>query len=375
MKLYQSKISIPTLSKLNKLLTNYKIYECNLENFPESELIKFTFPHTEWINIYQQALATIELAHSNYKESIWHEPNIYYGRFAKVCEPFLRYLEQNLRAILTDINNTVTNFSIDEQCIANIQLELLHRFELMLARTIEASINVYCYQNNLAKSSDIEAYIAYLEQTFNDEPSYHSFYCQFPVLGRWLAEVTKFLCNNTQELLQRLTNDLTDINCTFFALKTIKRVKSLKLGQSDYHAGGYSVVLVELELVDSNETTQTETIVYKPRCLKTEAALQNLLQTLNQAEVVNFATYKVLCKSGYGYAEFIRAGENHAQSKKDIERFYNQLGGYLAIFHILGGSDMHYENIIAANCNAFICDCETLLEVVPYGMEQAHNTV
>lgn len=373
--IYQSKISIPTLDELHKLLTDYKIYECNLENLPYTELLKLTHPHTEWLNVYQQALATIELPHINFEKSIWYEPNIYYGRFAKVCEPFLRYLEQTLNPICTAINKNVTNCFIDEQCIADVQLELLHRFEMMLARAVEASINVYCYQNNLAKSSDIPAYIAYLQQTFNDELSYHKFYCQFPVLGRWLADVTRFFSNNIQELLQRLTNDLTDINTTFFASKNITRIKSLKLGQSDYHAKGCSVVMVELELLNFDEIKQTETIVYKPRCLKTEAALQNLLKTLNQAEIAHFADYKVLCKTGYGYVEFIRAGKNNAQNEKDIERFYNQLGGYLAIFHILGGSDMHYENIIAANCNAFICDCETILEVVPCGMEQAHNTV
>jgi type 2 lantibiotic biosynthesis protein LanM len=370
--LFQQDISnIPTKDILEKILTDYKLYVINIDKLSESDRLPFIQPHSTWLNVYQSALTTLDLPKANFADSCWYDPNIYYGRFAKVCEPFLRLIQQKLQPICTAINQEKADYSINNQVITNIQLELLNRLEISLARAIEADINVYCYQNKITKSSDSEAYIAYLEQSFKDEQSYHRFYCKFPVLGRWLAQVTQFIVKFGEELIQRLTSDRAEISATFFSGKQISQIKYFKLGQSDPHAEGNSVVIVELEL----SNTEQGTIVYKPRGIQSEAAMQGFLKTLTQAEVIEFATYKVLCKDGYGYAEFIPSGKNLVTSEKEIEMFYNQLGGYLAIFHILGGGDMHYENILVANSNAFICDCETVLEVLPQGMEKLPDTL
>lgn len=370
--LYQQAASnIPTQHDLQQLLADYKLYERNLTNLSESDRVQFIQPHATWLDVYQKALATLDLPQTDFAASCWYAPEIYYGRFAKVCEPFLRLLQQTLQPVCAYFERATADYSINQQAIANIQLHLLNRFEMALVRAIEADINVYCHQNNLAKSSNTEAYVDYLEQTFNDEQSYHRFYCKFPSLGRWLAQVTKFLSKIGEELVQRLTTDRSEISATFFGGIQISQIKSFNLGQSDSHAGGHTVVIVELELANSKQGT----IVYKPRCIKSEAAMQGLLETLTLAGVIEFATYRVICKDGYGYAEFIPSGKNHAHSEKDIERFYNQLGGYLAIFHILGGGDIHFENILVADGNAFVCDCETVLEVLPHGLKQLQNTL
>ncbi len=137
------------------------------------------------------------------------------------------------------------------------------------------------------------------------------------------------------------------------------------MGRSDYHAGGKSVVLVEVELAGD----QAATFVYKPRNIDAEGAFQPLLRRLTEDGVIPFATYKVLCKGDYGYAELIPSGRNHAADESTIQRLYRQLGGYLALFYILGGADLHFENILIADGDAFICDCETVLSVVFPGME------
>ena len=362
--------TIPTKDNLQQLLADYKLYEQNLTNLSESERVQFMQPHATWLNLYQAALAKLDLPQADFAGSWWYEGDIYYRRFGKVCEPFLRWLQQTLQPICAEVNQATADYSINQQVIANIQLELLNRFERLLAHAIEADIKLYCHQNKLAPSSDAQAYVNYFEQTFNNEQSYHRFYCKFPVLGRWLAQVTNFLSKIGEELIQRLTSDRAEISATFFGGVPLKQIKSFNLGQSDSHAGGHSVVMVELELANSHQGT----IVYKPRCIKSEAALQGLLETLTKAEAIEFAAYRVLCKDSYGYAEFLPV-QNHTQSKEVVDKFYNQLGGYLAIFHILGGSDLHFENILVSNCNAFICDCETVLEVLPRRLEKISDSL
>lgn len=366
---------IPKSQDLKQLLTDYKLCERNLSNLSESVLLEFIRMHSVWLDTYRDALATLNSPKDNFSNQIWANPSIYYGRLAKVCEPFLRLIQKEVGLTNIKVSQCSTDFNINQQVIVDNQLELLNRFEMALARAIEADINVYCYKNRLDKSSNVEEYITYLEDTFKDEQSYHHFYCKFPVLSRWLAQVTKFLIANSQELIQRLFCDRAEISITLLDGRKFVQIQSFKLGQSDPHAGGHSVVLVDLQVANVDQSVEQKTIVYKPRCVQTEAALQSLLEKLTKSGVVHFSTYRVLCKSEYGYTEFIPTGKNHIQTEEDIENFYSQLGGYLAIFHILGGSDMHFENILAANCNAFICDCETILDVLPKGMEQTDFTL
>nr|ARD09203.1 DivM [Prochloron didemni] len=368
----QGTISQSVIEDLRKLLIDYKLYELNLANLSESDRLEFIKPHSQWLKAYQAAMATLDLPREKFSGSCWGEPDIYYGKFAKVCEPFLRLLHQTLRGTGDAINATADNYRINPQVAIDIELHLLNRFELALAWALEANINVYCSQKAIAKSEDdSEAYIAYLEETFDRKQNYHDFYCRFPVLARWLAQVTYFLCNFGEETLQRLTSDREQIGATFFGSKPISQIKSFKLGKSDYHAGAKSVVIVELELANSEPAT----LVYKPRSIQSEAGMQGLLAQLNQDKVVRFAHYQVLCRDGYGYAEFIPSGKNQVQNKEDLKKFYQQLGGFLSIFHILGGGDLHHENILVADGNAFICDCETVLEVLPQGMDKLPGTV
>lgn len=368
----QGTISESVIEDLRKLLVDYKLYELNLANLSESDKLEFIKPHSQWLKAYQAAMATLDLPRERFSGAYWYEPDIYYGKFAKVCEPFLRLLHQTLQGTGNAINAEAENYKINPQVAIDMELHFLNRFELSLAWTLEANINVYCSKNKIAKSQDdSEAYIAYLEEIFENEQSYHRFYCQFPVLARWLAQTTHFLCNFGQETLQRLSRDREQISTTFFDSKPISEIKSFKLGKSDYHAGGKSVVIIELELANSKPGT----LVYKPRSIKSEAGMQGLLEQLNQDKIVEFAHYQVLCQDGYGYAEFIPSGKNKVQNEAEIEKFYQQLGGFLAIFHILGGGDLHHENILVADGNAFICDCETVLEVLPQGQDKLPGTV
>lgn len=355
---------IPTKSNLEKLLLDYKLYELNLANLPASTRAEFTQPHTTWLQVYAEALASLDLPATDFAASYWYDADIYYRRFAKVCEPFLRWLQQTLARIFQ------ANQIINPQVITDIQLDLLNRFERALAHALEADINLYCHQYNIEKTADTQAYIDYLDNTFNGEQGYHSFYVKFPVLARQLAQVTQFLSKIGEELVERLSSDRSEISATFFNGVPIQQIMGFTMGHSDAHANGHTVVMVDLELANG----QSEIIVYKPRCIQSEAAMQGFLATLTEEKVVKFGNYRLLCKSDYGYAEFLKV-QNHTDSQDVVETFYQQLGGYLAIFHILGGSDLHFENILVSHCNAFICDCETALEVVPRRMTQSPDTM
>lgn len=363
----EGELATSAVQDLRQLLAEFKQLEQVLPSLDEAQQALLLRPHSHWLATYNAALATMDASDVEFSTCRWRDPEIYYGGFAKVCEPFLRLLHRTLTPRCEQTVQTKRRFQIAPGVIADIQSHLLNRFEMMLGWAIEADINVYCAQRKIIKSqSSREQYLEYFEQTFRDAACYHAFYCRFPVLARWLAEVTRFLGDVGNLLIRRLDGDMTEIEAAFFGGQKVREVKSFKLGMSDAHAGGSSVVVVGLALEGLKEAA----VVYKPRCMKSEIAMQGLLAHLSRASVVEFATYRILARDGYGYAECIPHGQNHVESQDQVDVIYRQLGGYLGLFYVLGGGDLHFENILVANGNAFICDCETVLGVHPEGSDR-----
>lgn len=327
--------------------------------------------HASWLGTYQAAMEGFEPAVATLSNAPWREHEVFYGRLACACQPFLAYAEGRLASVLQAANTTAGRALFDPAIVADATLHLLERFRLPLTWAVEADKNVYCLRNGIpAKESPPDAYIGYLNETFADLDSYHRFYLHFPVLGRWLALVTGFLCEGTASVLHRLARDCADIGTAFFSLP-IDRVLSIGVGKSDSHANGLTVGRVEVELVGGDRAA----FIYKPRNIESEVATQRLLSLLERDNVLNFAPYQVLTRDGYGYAELIPSGRNHVSSRAEAAAIYEELGGYLAIFHAFGGGDFHFENILVADGHLMVCDCETILGVRPLAQDEAVGTV
>ena len=67
-------------------------------------------------------------------------------------------------------------------------------------------------------------------------------------------------------------------------------------------------------------------------------------------------------RGGYGWSEYV--AHRPCSSHADVERFYQRLGGYLAIFYALKANDMHFDNLIAAGEFPVPVDLETLFHPV-----------
>ena len=360
-----------TKENLTAILTAHKLFELNLDRLEEHEKNLFADVHSAWLPTYQRALEEFDPSSEQPQTEGWRKHEIYYGKFAKVCEPFLALLHRELLAVCVQANMSLEMDLFDPCFIEDMQAHLLDRFELSLAWAIETDANVYCVRNEIDKSRTTEDdYIRYLDSTFLDQESYHQFYLRFPTLGRWLAQVTRFICDNGRMCIEHLRDDVQEISDTFFQKKIVK-IRSVKPGKSDYHAGGQSVAQVEVDLTDSAQGA----FIYKPRCLQSEVGLQGILDRLTRDGVLTFATYPIIAKKDYGYTALIPPGRNHVQSTQEVGQIYEELGGYLGLFYVLGGGDLHFENLLVADGHAFICDSETVLGVLQSGLDQPLDTV
>jgi type 2 lantibiotic biosynthesis protein LanM len=362
---------------LTALLTAYRRHELGLHDAGPQVGSVVADVHGSWLPTYQAALTGFDgpartagaagaTGAAGVAEPGWRAFDVYYGRSAKACEPFLIELGRRL-----DDACARHPGRFDRRLVEDFQHHLLDRFDLALAWAVEAHANVHCARHHVDKATATrDDYLAYVDATFADAAAYHRFYLCFPVLGRWLAHVTALLADVGERLVDRLARDARDIAEGFFG-EEIAVFRSVAQGRSDHHAGARTVAIVQAELASG----RTASFVYKPRCIRAEAAMQRLLDRLRDDGVLGFASRPVLPRAGYGYEALIPAGRNRVDSAERAEQVYRELGGQLALFYVLGGGDLHFENIIVADGHAHVCDCETALGVPPVGRARPLGTL
>jgi type 2 lantibiotic biosynthesis protein LanM len=135
---------------------------------------------------------------------------------------------------------------------------------------------------------------------------------------------------------------------------------SVRFGQGDSHRGGHTVAIMGFE---------NGTLVYKPRSVAADSVLGAVL-----AEVISrvrpgvpaderIRVPGVLARDGYGWAEFV--AHRYCVGAGELAAFYRGLGHWLGVMRLLGGTDMHAENVIACGPVPVVVDCETLFTPVP----------
>ncbi|MGH2769872.1 MAG: DUF4135 domain-containing protein [Actinomycetota bacterium] len=357
--------------ELEAVLAANRLLQLRSGDLGEAERAVLADVHGAWLSTYTAALDGLYLSSGEASTAGRVAGKGHHQRLALACRPFLAYIRSQLGAATREANHAAGRDLFGAEMVEAFEEHLIARFELSLAWTIEADTNVTFERLGISReSASTTDHDDYFNRTFQDAASYHAFYRRFPVLGRLLATVTRQLCDNGRTLIERLHRDAEDIGAALFG-EPIAMFTGLQPGKSDYHAGGRSVAIASVALAGSGQGA----FVYKPRCLRSEAAMQGLLARLTADGVIGFAPHRVMARDGYGYEQLIPSGHNRVQSREQAGKVYEELGGFLGIFHVLGGSDLHYENVLVADGHIFVCDCETVLAVVPSGQEPAVGTV
>lgn len=122
-------------------------------------------------------------------------------------------------------------------------------------------------------------------------------------------------------------------------------------GAGDGHRGGRTVMLLRFE--DGSR------LVYKPRSLAAHRHFNELVRWFNALPgTPRLRSPAVLDRGDYGWVEF--AAERPCRSARQVESFYRRQGALLALLHVLDGTDLHYENLIADGEHPVLVDVETL---------------
>ncbi|MEB3234470.1 MAG: type 2 lanthipeptide synthetase LanM [Cyanobacteriota bacterium] len=198
-----------------------------------------------------------------------------------------------------------------------------------------------------------EAYDAFVAALLNS--GYGLLLVDFPVLGRLLAVVIDLWLEGSEEMLRRLAESRAGL-ADHFAIAPQALLKNIQLGLSDPHRGGRAVAILTF-----GEGDDVCKVVYKPKDMQVDAIYQQYLRVLNDAsDLEPLRCLTVFNREGYGFMEFVE--HRPCSNDKELARFYANAGRTMAVLHLLGCTDCHYENLIASGDQLILIDTETLLE-------------
>ncbi|WP_234338430.1 type 2 lanthipeptide synthetase LanM family protein [Streptomyces sp. NRRL F-5727] len=183
---------------------------------------------------------------------------------------------------------------------------------------------------------------------------------RYPALRPRAFASGRLLVEGAVELGARLAADRRDIARLLGDDPGPLRV--LELARGDTHHGGRAVARLVFGAGSA---------MYKPRPVEVDAALRSFVSAVPGAE--DLGVPRVVVRDGYGWAEHL--DHRYCRDEAELARFYRALGGWLAVMRLLGGTDLHAENLVAHGTVPAVVDAEALftpdVEVPPSGRGDA----
>lgn len=180
-----------------------------------------------------------------------------------------------------------------------------------------------------------------------------AFCAEFPVAARQIVRLISTWLAALGELLDRLEQDRPALATRFGANRDPGPLVGLARTDSDRHAGGRGVFRVEF--------ASGLALAYKPRSLAVEAGWEAFLgdlATLGFDDLPPAAP--VLARPGYGWMAWGEPAE--LPDAAAAARWFRRAGALVALAELLGGEDLHAENLIAAADGPLVIDAEMLLQ-------------
>lgn len=188
---------------------------------------------------------------------------------------------------------------------------------------------------------------------------------RYPVLLPRLTRMLEGQCAAVVELAARIGSDRVALAELLGA--PAGTLHAVALGRGDLHGGGRTVARLQFE---------GGTVMYKPRSLRIDATLDGLLSAVFGDAPDRVRVPKVIDRGSHGWAAF--AAHRYCSGEAELRCYYRGLGHWLAILRLIGGTDIHLENLIAVGPVPVVVDAESVfcrvIEIEPSGLGDAYDT-
>jgi type 2 lantibiotic biosynthesis protein LanM len=271
--------------------------------------------------------------------------------FIEAVEPLIRRGRDRLRKGINALVQFRSDLPFDPETIEEVlYVNLPRQLLLRLSRTFVLELHVARLEGVLKGSTSEERFLSFMER-LRQPGVILGLLAEYPVLARLLVTCIDQWVNFGLSFLEHLLSDWEALRTTFEIETNPGVLVEVNGGSGDRHRGGRSVLLLRF--------SSGLRLVYKPRSLAIDSHFQELLNWLNQrGNHPPFRTSKVLDRMSHGWMEFVHAAS--CTSPDEVHRFYERIGGYLAVLYALEATDFHYENLVAAGEDPMLIDLETL---------------
>lgn len=288
--------------------------------------------------------------------------------FALVVAPFA---ERAAGRLLTSPSNNAVRAGTAvglAPVLEDFRSHLVRRLARLAARTLVLELHKARRAGRLAGDGPKERFRDFLRRTAGRD-GLAAFLTAYPVLARILARTSLAAADALTEMLGRLADDrellaasgvLGDQGPEAGGRGPVA-LTGVDAGAGDSHRGGRSVMLLRF--------TDGTRLVYKPRPLAAHRHFNSLVEWFgSQPGTPTLRALRVLDRGEYGWVEFVE--ERPCASAAETHLFYRRQGALLALLHLLDGTDLHQENLIACGPHPVLVDVETLFHPP---LSQAHS--
>lgn len=228
-----------------------------------------------------------------------------------------------------------------------------------LSRVLLLELHAAKLSEQLHAGNDVDQFAQFVRSAQTPEFCAH-LDRRYPSLRPRLERMLNQQRSAIETLIARLAADRRDLSQLLGGAPG--RLTGLALEQGDLHAGGQSVARFSFE---------NGTVMYKPRSLRVDRVLDAFLARVFADEVGRPRVPEVIDRGDYGWAAFIT--HRYCEGEDELRAFYRGLGQWLAVLRLIGGIDIHFENLIASGPQPIVVDVETLFAPVRPGVVSGYG--
>jgi type 2 lantibiotic biosynthesis protein LanM len=283
-------------------------------------------------------------------------PGLSSDGFALAFRPFLTWARERLRSAVARFSGAPAAPGLDpERFLATALTQLLDALTDVAVPAMTCRLEAAKRAGTLSGRSPRERFRAFVRSELADPDDFRAVLTDFPVLARLLSSATARAAAGWDEFLLRLATDWPRL-CAAFRTCPTDRLVEVEPSLGDPHDGGRRVMVLHLE--------SGHRLVYKPRPLSIDVHFQGLLAWFNERGLrPHLRTAGVLDAGAHGWAEYVH--HPPCQDREQLEAFYQRLGSLLFLAHLLYGTDLHFQNLIACGEHPVLVDLEALFHNWP----------
>lgn len=282
--------------------------------------------------------------------------------FACIVQHFLSDIRQDLAAGLQRPSPGLCPSEIEvilEQAEAALQENAQLKLNRLLLLELHAAL-----RSGVITAADSAGQLAqFVEQAKRADFSTH-LERRYPALRLRLKHMLDAQRAAIQELAARISSDRERLDALLD--RPVGRLVALSLGKGDLHSGGRTVARLSFE---------GGSLMYKPRSLRIDAALDAFLEDVFGDDTSRVCVPRVVDCGNHGWAAF--AAHRYCVGNDELRTYYRGLGHWLAVLRLIGGTDIHLENLIAVGPVPVVVDAESVfsapIETGSSGYGQAYD--